>query len=131
MKVMIIDDSEIEIFVSSKLLSIANIPSRISSFLEAIEAIEYLKQHQDFPDELPDVILLDIHMPIMDGFQFIKELEFLSDQSENIKKIQVFILSSTADPNELRHSMNFVSVKEVFSKPLDIDKLMIAINSNL
>ncbi|MBI3235971.1 MAG: hypothetical protein HYZ42_18375 [Bacteroidetes bacterium] len=62
-KVMLIDDSEIEIFISTKLLSISKVTTKISSYLEASEAVTHIYNHRHSPEHLPDYILLDSHMP--------------------------------------------------------------------
>lgn len=128
MKIMIIDDSEIEIFVSTRLLRGAGMVSTIYTFLEAREGLDFLIRHKHDPETLPDIILLDIHMPLMNGFEFIQALEVAA--SPSIEKIKIYIVSSTADQREVQDSLNYRMVKQVFGKPLDVELLLNAISES-
>lgn len=84
--IMIIDDDEISNYVTRKTLECYNIVNKISVFDDPTKALDFLKTHNN----QPDIILLDIKMPNMDGFQFIEEFNKLKSNSD------IVILSSSA-----------------------------------
>lgn len=122
MKFLLIDDSEIELYVTSRLLDNAGLSTSVVTFLEAKDALTHLIQKKDEKHELPDVILLDIHMPTMSGFDFldnyIHSLEAVLGHN-----ISVIILSSTANQKDFEKAANYKVVKGVFDKPLDTVRL--------
>ena len=83
--ILIIDDDDISNYVTRKTLECYNIVNKISVFDDPTKALEFLKQSKS----QPDIILLDIKMPVMDGFQFIDEFNKLNSKSS------IVILSSS------------------------------------
>ena len=79
--VMLIDDNEIDNLINQKMIEAASISENIYTHTGAKSAIEFLRNMErlDVAEQvLPDVIFLDIDMPLMDGFQFLDEFEKLS-----------------------------------------------------
>lgn len=71
--VFVVDDDDIYQFtIKVTLRSIPAVQST-STFADGAEALEYIVVHQNEQDKLPDIIFLDINMPVMDGFQFMEE----------------------------------------------------------
>src|SRR6266404_3879320 len=96
--VMLIDDNEIDNLINQKMIEAADICENIFVHSGAKGAIEFLKNIEKLakgPLELylPEVIFLDIDMPLMDGFQFLDEFEKLSDVIKTNSKV-VMLTSS-------------------------------------
>jgi CheY-like chemotaxis protein len=123
--IMLIDDSEIDNMVNKHILSKNNIAENIIVLSSATDALDYLNQHlgTNNPLLIPKVILLDINMPIMNGFGFL--LEFEKMPNDFVKNIDVVMLTSSVDPNDIRRSKEFNSVRNFISKPLSLDHLVI------
>ncbi len=121
--IMLIDDSEIDNMVNSHILSKNNIAEHIVVHSSATDALEYLKNNINSDDEymIPQVILLDINMPIMNGFGFL--LEFENFPQKLIDRMQVIMLTSSVDPNDIRRSKEFTTVRSFISKPLSLEHL--------
>lgn len=119
--VMLIDDSDIDLFLNKKFLSLAGISDNTISFLSAREALDYIEAHADDPHKIPAVILLDIQMPEINGFQF---LELYGKVPEKVQsKTKVVMLSSTIDPIDLERARNNKYVLDILKKPLDANTL--------
>lgn len=117
---MLIDDNEIDNLINQKMIEAADIAEHIYTHTGAKSAIEFLKNVSKLPDiskeVLPDVIFLDIDMPLMDGFQFLDEFEKLSEQTRN--KCKVVMLTSSINPQDVNKSKKYSYVKEYINKPL-------------
>ncbi|MFY8109968.1 MAG: response regulator [Bacteroidia bacterium] len=105
-KVILVDDDPINNLVTKRLLQKINPTLEIMDFTNAHEALEHLKSSRI------DLILLDINMPGMNGWEFLNELE----NSGN--KTPVLMLSSSIDPNDHCKSINYKSVRGFLRKPL-------------
>jgi two-component system chemotaxis response regulator CheY len=118
--ILIIDDDILQHrIIELQLNKIA--PQHIVSFFEGKSAIEYLGQNENSSDVLPDIILLDINMPIMNGWEFLAAFDILVDIIE--KDISVFVVSSSIDPNDKYRALSRTYVKDYISKPLANDFL--------
>ena len=114
--VYIVEDDLIASFVIKK---IVDGHSGIKSSVEFNNGLEALKALEE-NDKLPDFILLDLNMPIMDGWEF---LEAVGSAFKG-KQIPVFILSSSIDPEDKKRAKNFKNeIKGFFSKPFTDKKL--------
>mgnify|MGYP006192665699 FL=1 len=94
-KVMIVDDNEFDCYITSKIVTNFDENIDIMEFNSSITAIQYLEEFQNVTAKLPDLILLDIYMPILDGFEFIEKFNSLSDTLK--KHTKICILSTTVD----------------------------------
>ncbi|MGB5929159.1 MAG: response regulator, partial [Cyclobacteriaceae bacterium] len=79
-------------------------------------ALEYLESNKDTPERLPDIIFLDINMPIVDGFVFLYEFEKFNESVKN--KCKVIILSSSDNKRDIDKIVNNDHVIKFITKPL-------------
>lgn len=115
----IIDDDKLSIRLMSMLITKNNFCEEIISFHNPQTALNELIKNALKPSSLPDVILLDINMPILDGWQFLDEFKLITFS----KKILIFVVSSSIDPSDLEMAKNYPTVKNYIIKPLSSDKL--------
>lgn len=120
---MLIDDSDIDNMVNKHILSRNSVAENILVFTSANDALVYIEKNKanSDPNTFPSVILLDINMPIMNGFGFL--LEFEKSNKELLDTIKVVMLTSSVDPNDIRKSKEFKTVKSFISKPLSLEHL--------
>jgi len=115
-KVLFIDDNELDNFINKKLIESENFSSEVQTYLSAPEALETLKANAATPDLLPDIIFLDIIMPVMDGFAFLDEYARLP---ESLKmKCKIVMLSTTESFTELNRANQNKYVRKFLNKPL-------------
>jgi len=115
-KVFIIDDDVIHQRIAQIMIEKHHTYDSISSYTEASKALTFLQENISSPPELPDVILLDLNMPVMDGWDFLEE--FKTFESKLAKKINIYIVSSSVDENDKVRAATYSSVKGFVSKPL-------------
>ncbi|TAF33165.1 MAG: response regulator [Cytophagales bacterium] len=123
--VMLVDDNEIDNLINQKMLEATAVCERIYLHTGAKSAIEFLKNidkvADDNPDIIPEVIFLDIDMPLMDGFQFLDQFENLSDRIR--AKSKIVMLTSSINPQDVSRSRKSSYVKKYLNKPLTQDAL--------
>jgi len=125
--VMLIDDNEIDNLINQKMIEASNISNHIYVHSGARSAIEFLKNIEKLSPELcqeilPEVIFLDIDMPLMDGFQFLELFDKLHESTK--QKCKVVMLTSSINPTDINKSKNYTYVKKYINKPLTQQNIM-------
>lgn len=116
-RVMLIDDNEIDNIINEKIIEASNFADSILVFQTGQEALAYLQEHQDVEEELPEIVFLDINMPIMDGFQFLDDFEKFSNLVR--EKCKIIMLSSSISPKDIDRAASSRYVKKYLNKPLN------------
>jgi CheY-like chemotaxis protein len=125
--ILLIDDDEINNFISVKLIKKTLLNTEIKTCLNGKFAIDQLAVINDRdPEELPDYILLDINMPIMNGWEFLDEYERLKIDPKG--KSKIFIISSSVFNNDINKAKSYPLVKDFISKPLSVEKIREMLN---
>jgi CheY-like chemotaxis protein len=114
--ILIIDDEEISRFVTTKMIANAGIAERTSHQSGGIKALAYLRSLQENQQNGPDVILLDLNLSDINGWQFMKEYEKLEPSFRS--GIAIFILSNFVDDREIKAAARFSDLKGIYLKPL-------------
>jgi len=119
--IMLIDDDAITNMINTKIIKI-NSDFDVYDYLNAKRALEHLTQwSQSVPEKLPAIILLDINMPIMDGWEFLEEFQKLPKIV--LEKSKLYMLTSSIDLEDIEKAKTYPVVMEFISKPLSVDKL--------
>ena len=116
--IFLIDDNQVDNFMNEYVLVKADLAESIIVKTSAIDALEYLKTATN---AFPDIIFLDIRMPIMDGFGFLKEFETLPEEKK--KLVKIFLLSSSKDSFDIEKAENNARITKFIQKPLDVSQL--------
>ncbi len=125
--IFLVDDDATFVFMTKKIIRSTAINSEINEFADGEAAIDFLKDHLDHTEPLPDVIFLDLNMPIMDGWGFLEE--YVSLEPKMKKKVKLYIVSSSISPHEIERAKQFSSVSDFIIKPLVKEKFIEIIES--
>jgi CheY-like chemotaxis protein len=120
-RIVLIDDDQVTNMINRKLIT-REFNVAVSTYTNAQEALSDIAIIiNSSTEELPDLILLDINMPVMDGWEFLTEFQKIP--IDPIDKCKVFMLTSSIDLDDIKKSKTFTSVSDFISKPLTVEKL--------
>ena len=114
--VMLVDDNDTDNFISKRIIEITKFAKRVEVKSSGKSALDYLKENQNNIENLPNIIFLDINMPIVDGFVFLYEFEKFNEIVRN--KCKVIILSSSDNKRDIDKIVNNNHVIKFITKPL-------------
>jgi CheY-like chemotaxis protein len=118
----LVDDDNIFQFLASEVIQSTQLVNDIKVFSNGHEAIEFLESVKDEPDKLPEVIFLDLFMPVMDGWGFLEKYTQLKPKLS--KKIIIYIVSSSIDPVDIERAKSISEVMDYVVKPITRDKFL-------
>lgn len=122
----IIDDDAIFIYGTKKIMEKIDFSDEIIVFNNGQEAMEGLKLLAAQGKELPNVIFLDINMPIMDGWEFLED--FVKIPNNNRQNVTIYIISSSIDPLDIQKVQLYGLVNNYILKPIRIVDLENVLN---
>ena len=114
--VMLVDDNDTDNFISKRIIEITGFAKRIEVKNSGKSALEYLRENQSNQDNIPNVIFLDINMPVVDGFAFLYEFDMFSELVKS--KAKIIILSSSDNKRDIDKIVNNNHVINFITKPL-------------
>jgi CheY-like chemotaxis protein len=123
------DDLDDHEFFKAAIHSIENVNCSVSYVFNGRQAMDYLLKtnaYKNINDPLPDFIALDVNMPVMDGFEFLKELK----KNEKFRNIPVYILTTSRDISHLKKCKD-LGCDDFFSKPPSLNELTSVIKKML
>ncbi len=124
-KVLLVDDNEIDNFINERMITSSGFAEKVMVKTSSDDAIGYLKENQDNEEGLPEIVFLDLNMPVKDGFAFLHDFAVLSETIR--KKCKVVVLSSSISPDDINKASTDPHVFKYVNKPLS-EKYLEAIN---
>jgi len=116
----IIDDDQIYQLVMKRTIEQSGVVGSVLQFYDGEEALNYFREKQDTPERLPNLILLDINMPFMDGWQFLDE--FVKIPFKESYRRTIFIISSSSTSEDINKAKQYSVVSGYHVKPITKDK---------
>lgn len=127
-KILLVDDDQITNFLNENLLREMNIADDIAIANDGKEALDYIKTNNGASENFCcDLILLDLNMPVMDGFEF---LEKLIELKVDTSKVSVVLLTTSSNERDQQRAKNF-NITGYINKPLTEAKINQVISGNL
>ena len=126
--IWVIDDDVIYQIIINKIIQRSEMFSNTSSFKNGKEAIDSLNDSIKNNSDLPDIILLDINMPIMDGWEFMEEMGLIKPKLK--KDIIVYIVSSSIAIEDKNRSKTYANILGYLSKPVTVNDLVLIASSD-
>lgn len=119
--ILILDDNTTSCFLAERLIKKELVVNQVLCVFNGRNALLKIKELFSIYKKLPQVIFLVIHMPVMDGFEF---LEALAREPYDLHNTRIYILSSSAAPRDINKALSYpVAVSGYISKPLTAENL--------
>ena len=125
----IVDDDDIYQFTTSLLLKQNDLVNKVIVFSNGLKAINFLKDEMGNKENIPDIIFLDINMPVMDGWEFLEEYLLIKPMLP--KTVVIYMVSSSVDERDVLKAKSISSLSGYFVKPISSHDIMDVILSIL
>jgi CheY-like chemotaxis protein len=115
----IIEDEAIHVFITKKIIEMTGLVETLMIFSNGKEAYDKLRAIFLASEILPELILLDLNMPIWDGWQFLDEFTKIPIKT----KVTIYILTSSNDPEDYKKAKKYNLLGNYLVKPISLDQL--------
>ncbi|MEZ4799418.1 MAG: response regulator [Flavobacteriales bacterium] len=121
----VVDDDRIFVFGISRLMEMTNFCNDLVVCEHGKEALDYLISADGEEQKLPDIILLDINMPVLDGWQFLDE--FIKIKPRLDKEITIYMVSSSVSKTDIERAKSYDDICDYIIKPVKSEDLQMII----
>lgn len=120
LSVMIVDDDDVSTYLTKRTIRLTDFSNNVITFIDPRKAIAYLEDNKYNKDMLPDIIFLDVNMPLLSGWRFLD----LFSTYNFISRPKVYMISSSDSVSDKLKSAQYVGiVYGYFDKPLKVENL--------
>jgi len=125
--IALVDDDSIFQLTASKTIKLSFDAAHILQFMNGEDAMQFLRTNMNDAAMLPDYIFLDINMPLMDGWMFLDDFEKIKNNLP--KRVNIYMVSSSIDPSDIRRAKNNGNVVDYVTKPVTREKFTALISA--
>jgi CheY-like chemotaxis protein len=119
--VLLVDDDVVFTFINKKVINSLDFINEIDTAQNGQQALELLTRYSKLKRNLPDIILLDLNMPVMDGFGFLQGFKELNLPGK--EKVKIIIVTSSIHPEDMQRAKDY-GVTSYLTKPLREEGLL-------
>ncbi|MCU0429870.1 MAG: response regulator [Cytophagaceae bacterium] len=120
--VLLVDDNDTDNFIHKRIIELDGFSKNVIVKNSGKSALEFLEEYKDNAERLPNLIFLDINMPVVDGFVFLFEFDSFPDDLKN--RCKIVILSSSDNKKDIDRIVDNESVIHFITKPLSKEALV-------
>lgn len=120
-KVLIIDDDPFTVMLFKKVSAVAGFSQEVVACLSAVDGLDYLIKLEDRDEAAPEVIFLDICMPIVNGWQFLEHMKTLPPTI--LSNTKIYMLAASTDQSDIIRAKKFAIVEDYIVKPITVSRL--------
>ncbi|NQW93393.1 MAG: response regulator [Polaromonas sp.] len=123
-EILLVDDSEDAVFLTREAFDVAKLRVNLKNVDNGLKCLQFLRKEGPYGDApTPDLILLDIHMPVMNGYEVLSEIV----KDDKLKHLPVVILTTSYEAADI-HKMYALRCSSYITKPVDFDDFVKAIS---
>ncbi len=112
---MLVDDDEIIVYLTKRIIAQTNLVELTNVFGNGKDAIDYLKENSNNPDLFPEIIFLDLFMPIMDGWEFLEE--YIKIKPKTSTPTTIYVITSSVSEEDIIKAKSYSVVTDYIIKP--------------
>lgn len=120
-KVAVIDDDQVFQLIIKKQIEMKEIQCEIMSFYNGQEAIEFFEANVDAEEKWPDLVMLDVNMPVKNGWDFLEDYKFLPQDLRG--KVKLYMVTSSVIQSDIDRANGNENITSFVSKPITNEKL--------
>jgi CheY-like chemotaxis protein len=119
-RILLVDDDLVSSLLNREMLSRFGLKNQTYSMRNGKDALKFILENRSLGNAFPDLLLLDINMPVMGAFEFLAKFQRLPSNIRD--SIQIIILTSSNNPDDLERAHAF-PIKAYLTKPLTAENL--------
>jgi CheY-like chemotaxis protein len=119
--IMLVDDDQNDNFFHEREIKKINPSITVIEKTTGLDGLEYLKSNKKNKELMPDLIFLDINMPVIDGWDFLEKYKQLDKALQDL--VIIIMLSTSGYPEDIERALSYSCVSDYIIKPLTKEKL--------
>ncbi len=123
----IIDDNDLFVFLTKKIIALSGVVDAVSVFDNGLDALNFFKENHLNDELIPEVVFLDLSMPIMDGWQFLERYKLINPDA--LSNVKIYIITSSISPDDIARAKAIDVVTDFLIKPINKEKITEIVNA--